>query len=497
MELKAGTFLQGDKYKIVRSCGQGGFGITYEGEQKMLGRVAIKEFFVKDFCDRDENTNSVFVTTKSKIALVDSLEQKFFKEAKSIFQLHHNNIVRVTDVFKENGTTYYVMDYIYGCTLAKQIANSPNHKLAEDVAINYFKQICDALQYIHSKKVLHLDIKPENILIDTSSGDDRAILIDFGVSKQYDEVNGENNSTLLGMSSGYAPIEQMENTIQHFMPATDIYALGATFYKMVTGKNPPTISDIIMSANNISLPKNLSAVSKTIIRNCMQLNAKDRPQDIGAVLSLLDNKSFISTLKKWNISFTKNDSDEKEIKKDNLPLELDEVLPPPADDSTNIYATNVSLTGSKEKPSKKYLKNEARTSGPQKTSKRKWLIWLMCIMLSIIIIGGIIYFINNKSSVTPTSYEDSLRVDSTSKSIQSEKTTETVSPAPEAVFAKKEFDDLIQKADADAELDDDLECLTTALNHYNEALQLNPPADMKAEVEQKIKQVKLNISKLK
>lgn len=490
MELKIGTLLQGDKYKIVRSCGQGGFGITYEGEQKMLGRVAIKEFYVKDFCDRDQNTNAVFVTTKTKIALVDSLEKKFYKEAKSIFKLHHNNIVRVTDVFKENGTTYYVMDYINGSTLAKQIENSPNHKLEEDVAISYFKQICDALQYIHSKKVLHLDIKPENILIDTSSGDNRAILIDFGVSKQYDEVNGENNSTLLGMSSGYAPIEQMENTIQHFMPATDIYALGATYYKMVTGKNPPTISDIIMSANNISLPKNLNAVSKTIIRNCMQLNAKDRPQDIEAVLSLLDDKSFISTLKKWNISFAKKDSDEKEIKKDDLPSELDEVFLPSADDSTYIYETNVLLTGRKSESSESHLSRNIKASVPNKPLKRKRLYWSIGAVLFVLSIGCIVYFMTHEMSVSTV--EDN----SISKPIQSEKTIDTMS-SPEEVFAKNEFEDLVKKADADAELDDDLECLTTALDNYNKALRLNPPADLKAKVEQKIKQVKYNISKLK
>ena len=117
--LKAGTQLQYGKYKIVRFINSGGFGCTYEGVHTMLDtKVAIKEFFPKDFCNRDEATLHVTIGTESKRGLVKKLQKKFVEEAKILFkELHHPGIVRVTDIFEENGTAYYVMDYIEGSSL--------------------------------------------------------------------------------------------------------------------------------------------------------------------------------------------------------------------------------------------------------------------------------------------------------------------------------------------------------------------------------------------
>ena len=118
MSLSVNTFLQDGKYRIVRFISSGGFGCTYEAEHVMFcKRVAIKEFFAKDFCNRDEETAFVTVGTTSKKGLVEKLKKKFIDEARSIFDLHHPGIVRVTDVFEENGTAYYVMDYIEGKSL--------------------------------------------------------------------------------------------------------------------------------------------------------------------------------------------------------------------------------------------------------------------------------------------------------------------------------------------------------------------------------------------
>ncbi len=253
MNLTVNTLLQGGKYKIVRFINSGGFGCTYEAEHVMLKkRLAIKEFFVKDFCNRDEASGTITIDITSKAALVARLKEKFVDEAISLSQMEHPNIVKVTDVFKENGTAYYVMDYIEGQSLNEII--HIRKKLDESVALEYILQVAHALIYVHSMNRLHLDIKPGNVMVDKSN---KIRLIDFGVSKQYDIVEGENTSTLMGKTPRYAPIEQMGNSVQKFTPATDIYALGATLYKLLTGITPPESTALI----NEELPEMNSSIS--------------------------------------------------------------------------------------------------------------------------------------------------------------------------------------------------------------------------------------------
>lgn len=283
MQLQDGTTLQGGKYKIIRFIGNGGFGCTYEAQHIMLDtRVAIKEFFVKDFCNRDETTCHVTVGTQSKKGLVDKLRRKFIDEAKSLWRLQHHGIVKVIDVFEENGTAYYVMDYIDGHSLSELVRN---HPLPEKQAVDYIRQVCDALKYVHENNRLHLDIKPANIMI-TAEG--KAVLIDFGASKQYDEENGENTSTLLGKTPGYAPPEQMGNDVVHFTPATDIYAIGATLYKALTGITPPTANMLISGETLPPLPDEISKSTKDAILAAMQLNKRLRPQTVYEFLKILD-----------------------------------------------------------------------------------------------------------------------------------------------------------------------------------------------------------------
>lgn len=285
MNLPLATLLHGGTYKVIRQISSGGFGITYEAEHVMLQkRVAIKEFFVKDFCNRDTATSRVTVGTQSKVALVNKLRHKFMEEAKTLSTFHHPNIVHVSDVFEENGTAYYVMDYIEGHSLA-EIINAKG-KLTEAKALKYIRQVADALKYVHAHHRLHLDIKPGNIMIDNT---DKAILIDFGASKQYDEANGENTSTLMGITTpGYAPIEQTARTFTTFSASTDIYALGATLSKLVTGITPPD-SSLIVSEGLPPLPTYISASTRNAIEQAMKVRRQDRVQTVERFLSLLDN----------------------------------------------------------------------------------------------------------------------------------------------------------------------------------------------------------------
>lgn len=276
MHLKDGITLQNGKYRIIRFISSGGFGCTYEAEHVMLEkRVAVKEFFVKDFCNRDETTAHVTVGTLSKKGLVSKLKKKFLDEAKALCRLSHPGIVHVSDVFEENGTAYFVMDFIDGKSLSEII--NIQGPLSEKQALRYIEQVCNALSYVHSNNRLHLDIKPANIMID---GNDNAILIDFGTSKQYDEESGENTSILLGKTPGYAPPEQMSNKVQQFTPATDIYALGATLYKMLTGITPPDASDRIAGEKLASLPDIISTTTRSAINHALELNKTARPKNI-------------------------------------------------------------------------------------------------------------------------------------------------------------------------------------------------------------------------
>ena len=285
MYLQAGTLLRGDTYKIVRFIAAGGFGCTYEAVHVALKkRVAIKEFFVSDFCNRD-HTGQVSVATDSKRDFVAKLKRKFYDEACAVASLKHPGIVSVNDVFEEKGTAYFVMDYIDGRSLADIVR--AEGALPEARALGYIRQVCAALNYVHANNRLHLDIKPQNIMVD---GADRAILIDFGVSKQYGEETGENTSTLLGHTPGYAPPEQAIGKLKKFLPATDIYALGATLYHLLTGTTPPASGDISSGEADLQpLPAYISAATRKSVAAAMQIRKNDRPRSVAAFAALLDS----------------------------------------------------------------------------------------------------------------------------------------------------------------------------------------------------------------
>ncbi len=280
--LSVGSTLQNGKYEIIKVLGQGGFGITYLAMHSILEKyVAIKEFFPKDFCNRDCNTRNITMGTANSTELVGKLKVKFVKEAKNIAKLMHPNIISIHDVFEENNTAYYIMDYIDGMTLGDIIKKEG--ALNEDCALKYIRQVASAIDYIHSKSMNHLDIKPGNIMVRTS--DDIPILIDFGTSKQYDD-EGEQTSTMTpGFTHGYAPIEQYKpGGVSTFTPQTDIYALGATLYALVAGKNPPHYSEILEDGFP-SIGNNISKSTVEGIEYAMKVRRNERPSTIDEFLS--------------------------------------------------------------------------------------------------------------------------------------------------------------------------------------------------------------------
>lgn len=283
-QLKSDAHLQGGKYRIEKVLGQGGFGITYLATQELLDRkVCIKEFFYKEYCERDEATSHVSLGTQSNHEIVERFLNKFLKEARTISQLEHPNIIKIHDIFKENNTAYYVMDYIEGQSLSEMVKQKG--ALSENIAVDYIKQIASALDFIHQRSINHLDVKPANIMVRCS--DNKTILIDFGLSKQYDAQGGQTSSTPVGISHGYAPMEQYkQGGVSTFSPETDIYALGATLYKMVTGDTPPQAMDV-MNDGLPELPASLSSSVAGAIKKAMQPRKVDRFQSVDKFLNEL------------------------------------------------------------------------------------------------------------------------------------------------------------------------------------------------------------------
>lgn len=297
--LVPGTLLKGGKYKIERVLGQGTFGITYlascnvevEGQLGKMNvdiNVAVKEFFMADINRRLGGSTAVEGSTGQLFA---DYRKKFRREAEHLASLRHPNIVQVLDVFDDNNTVYYVMQYIDGGSLDAYIQSRgclPEAKV-KTIAAN----IADALHYMHSRHMLHLDLKPANIMLDREG---KVHLIDFGLSKQYGTDGLPESSTSIGAGTpGYAPLEQSAHTDNTFQPSIDVYALGATMYKMLTGQRPPEASTILNDGfpRPLLLQHGVSAWMADIIEKAMSPQRRNRYADTEDLLLALTSNSDI------------------------------------------------------------------------------------------------------------------------------------------------------------------------------------------------------------
>lgn len=287
MNLNQGSTLQSGKYQIIKVLGQGGFGITYLARHTLLDDyVAIKEFFPKDYCNREETTSHISVATQSNRDLVDKLRNRFVSEARILSRLNHPGIVKIHDIFEENETAYYVMDFVKGRSLEDVIDNEG--PMSESRAVDITRRVGSALDYIHQRKMTHFDVKPANIMMSESDGS--PVLIDFGLSKQYNEKGHVMSTLLMGVSHGYSPLEQyLQDGIDSFSPQTDVYALAATLYTLLTGRRPPEAPKL--AGTIIEVPVNISQPVANAIKWGMATARENRAQTIGQFLEALDNKS--------------------------------------------------------------------------------------------------------------------------------------------------------------------------------------------------------------
>lgn len=277
-----GTMLK-NRYIVGVALGVGGFGITYKCfDTKVGGICAVKEYFPANFASRAAASRTVSVSEQN-IERYNKIMKRFVEEADLVKSLNHRNIITIFDSFFENNTAYYVMEYCDGIDLRKY-TNNFSRKLGYDEGLNILYQVMNGLEYIHQKGILHRDIAPDNIYITKNK---TIKILDFGSARnEMDQLNKE-LSVIVKM--GYAPIEQYGGRGKQG-PYTDIYALGATFYHLFTGRIPVESTQRVaedglvpFSTLRPDLPDNL----KYCIEKAMELTTSRRISNIAEMKSIL------------------------------------------------------------------------------------------------------------------------------------------------------------------------------------------------------------------
>lgn len=289
--LKTGALLHGT-YRIDGYLSSGGFGNTYVVTHINFNEhYALKEFFMSGVCERDGNNTTVSVSNADRVTEFIEQMEKFKKEAQRLRLFTNDHIVRVHDLFEENGTAYYVMDFINGENFKDRLART-RKPMTEQEVTNVLRQVLDALQAVHNQGLWHLDLKPANVMVDSNGV---IKLIDFGASKQFNNKTGGAMSTsAVTFTNGYAPIEQMERSYEKFGPWTDFYALGATIYNLLTNKKPPMpsyINDDNTPDKRVALPmpNGISAPMRYLVRWMMRPNRQERPANVQQIVDFLNN----------------------------------------------------------------------------------------------------------------------------------------------------------------------------------------------------------------
>ncbi|NES99002.1 MAG: protein kinase [Sphaerospermopsis sp. SIO1G1] len=266
--------LNNGRFIIHKLLGSGGFGVTYSVREKTTSKL----FVIKTLNHLQQQKQNF-----------KQLQVKFVNEALRLARCSHPHIVKVYEVIQEDGLWCMVMEYVDGIDLAKYI--DINGVLSEQEALLYIEQIGQALEYIHHQGFLHRDIKPSNIIL--RRGKSEVVLIDFGLAREY--TNGQIKSMTNERTNGYAPIEQYQRK-GNFGAYTDVYALAATLYTLLT-KKIPIPADYRNNINVLEPPKNLnqqiSDQTNNAILQGMALDPENRPQSIFELRDLLGLASIL------------------------------------------------------------------------------------------------------------------------------------------------------------------------------------------------------------
>ena len=278
MNLAPATVLQQGKYKINATLGIGGFGITYRAIHTHLNQTVVLKTLNESLRQHPESAK---------------FQQQFIAEAQRLSRCQHSNIVRVIDFFEEAGQSFIAMDYIPGQTLAQIVET--DGPLPEAQALHYIRQIASAVSTVHHSGLLHGDINPENIIRRADSH--LVMLIDFGIARDFTAGTKQTHSNLL--SPGYAPMEQYLYGGK-CTPATDIYALSATLYYLLSGVAPvaaPLRSRIPLASLRQFQPNLSAGIEQTILRG-LEIDPHNRPQTVENWLTMLQETERVPAQRK-------------------------------------------------------------------------------------------------------------------------------------------------------------------------------------------------------
>ena len=297
--LPVGFVLKGgaSDYVIENVLGKGGFGVTYKvkasvpyGNIKIDAFFAVKEFF-PDICSREADNATIKVPETKRQEIADG-KYDFINEGKKLQEVCrlNNNIVKVNEVFEANGTAYYVLEYLEGGDLRKMV-KANGKPLTEQQMLDVMVPIGHALQCLHDNRMLHLDIKPDNIVMRrNSNGIVEPVLIDFGIAVHFRSDGTPTSKTpSQGISPGYSPIEQYSQ-VKRFDPRLDVYAYCATCLYLLTGKDPIEAIDMPNDFVKNTLSAGISTNVATAIEQGMAANKNNRTGAISEVMKLLTSK---------------------------------------------------------------------------------------------------------------------------------------------------------------------------------------------------------------
>lgn len=290
VHMEPGTLLY-DRYIVGRVLGYGGFGVTYIGwDGRLEQKVAIKEYLPGEFSTRMPGRSQITVFNGDKSEQFHDGLHKFVEEAKRLAKFQNEpGIVKIFDSFEENDTAYIVMEYLDGETLTSYLKR--NKTIPGDQAVQMLTPLMESLQVVHEEGLLHRDIAPDNVFL---TKDGQVKLIDFGASR-YATTSHSRSLTVI-IKPGYSPEEQYRSRGDQG-PYTDVYALAATLYKMMTGKTAPDAmerrakyesqsKDILEEPRKLN--KRISLNHQNAILNAMNVRIEDRTQNVGLFLRELN-----------------------------------------------------------------------------------------------------------------------------------------------------------------------------------------------------------------
>ena len=294
------------------------------GNIPQTATFTIKEFFMSKICSRDAD-GSVVVATENQQAFKYA-KADFKTEAEILHSLKHANIVPVNEVFEQNNTVYYVMSYLGNISLYQYVAENGG-ALQESQAKDIILPLTSALAYLHNRNILHLDIKPDNIMMVRHGNTIKPVLIDFGQAMYFVNGKPKKDKGIRGYSKGYSPL-QLKQNVSTFSPSLDIYSLAATLLYMLSGVDPCDAEEQSTHKIYKTVPESVSQNTMDAIICGLQKETVRRPNDIASFQNILEH-GIPSTA---NSSFSNNNAGDGRIPTDTI------IPNPPKPISTKLIA---------------------------------------------------------------------------------------------------------------------------------------------------------------